>query len=591
MTYPLSASQAQTDSVGSGRAIVLDGIDDQIVIGDYYHDLNFPFTISAWVFIDPNYDLAMPIFTTNLNDLDYHGVWFIVASTAIEVEIGDGFGGSFPAFRQGKLALLTISKGAWVHVSAVMRSIADIDLYVNGVDVGGFASGASNGPMQQSKPGDLARIGYWVSNTTTYRFKGAIDEVRIWNRSLSPTEIRQTMCSKLTGTEPNLIGYWTFDETSGDTVFDKSPNQFHGTLVGNPTRVFSGAPIGDVSTFLYPASWSGNSISLLDGVHSLNVFNVINSPPGVHLYEVKNLPSQTIGLDLAQTSQPYFGVFVAAVSGGGFFDLDYKKNGLAPCLMEGRKDNSVSTWVDKNPSNIQDRVEFIGIVPASGFTLDLGADKIFCDQSTYTISTGLDPAGKSFKWSTGETTPAITVSHSGNYFVEATAGCAKELDTLVVSLLSSPPQGSFLGEDEIVCKLEPKSLKPLIQPAGFVFTWQDGSHGDHYVVTKPGKYWVRIENYCGMMADTVEFSKYEIDWRKVPNVITPNNDPYNQYFKVEDGLLGSYLAIYNRWGQEIFKTDNYLNNWDGKGMDSGVYYYLIRDRCLKEFKGYVAIVR
>ncbi len=61
-------------------------------------------------------------------------------------------------------------------------------------------------------------------------FAGTIDEVRIWNYARSQTEIRRDMCRRLTGNEPGLVGYWRFDECSGNIAFDASGNGNHGTL-------------------------------------------------------------------------------------------------------------------------------------------------------------------------------------------------------------------------------------------------------------------------------------------------------------------------------------------------------------------------
>ena len=119
-----------------------------------------------------------------------------------------------------------------------------------------------------------------------------MDELRIFNRSLSETEIRDQMCKKLSGNEPGLIGYWTFDETSGNVLKDKSPNHFDGLLVGNPTRVFSGAPIGDESVYLYPNGWTNTTLKLDD----IEAVNIQGNPAGLHIYKVRDIPSQTGGL-------------------------------------------------------------------------------------------------------------------------------------------------------------------------------------------------------------------------------------------------------------------------------------------------------
>ena len=68
---------------------------------------------------------------------------------------------------------------------------------------------------------------------------------------------------------------------------------------------------------------------------------------------------------------------------------------------------------------------------------------------------------------------------------------------------------------------------------------------------------------------------------KTINVFTPNNDGVNDFFKLE-GLSkcgDAEIIIYNRWGQEIFKSVDKDFKWDGKTLNGesaseGVYFYL-----------------
>lgn len=70
---------------------------------------------------------------------------------------------------------------------------------------------------------------------------------------------------------------------------------------------------------------------------------------------------------------------------------------------------------------------------------------------------------------------------------------------------------------------------------------------------------------------------------KLPNVFTPNDDPYNQYFQP----LPNYssvdkvdMTIFNRWGRIVFKTQDPKIMWDGRNMNNnqpcneGVYFYV-----------------
>jgi gliding motility-associated-like protein len=65
----------------------------------------------------------------------------------------------------------------------------------------------------------------------------------------------------------------------------------------------------------------------------------------------------------------------------------------------------------------------------------------------------------------------------------------------------------------------------------------------------------------------------------IPNVITPNDDEYNNVFDISF-LLAKRLIIFNRWGVLVYDKDNYLKEWhgqtnSGKILPDGVYYYVV----------------
>jgi len=62
-----------------------------------------------------------------------------------------------------------------------------------------------------------------------------------------------------------------------------------------------------------------------------------------------------------------------------------------------------------------------------------------------------------------------------------------------------------------------------------------------------------------------------------PNIFTPNGDGKNDFFEVKgiNGYPGSRLLIFNRWGNEVYRSENYTNNWDGSGLADGTYFYLL----------------
>jgi gliding motility-associated-like protein len=79
---------------------------------------------------------------------------------------------------------------------------------------------------------------------------------------------------------------------------------------------------------------------------------------------------------------------------------------------------------------------------------------------------------------------------------------------------------------------------------------------------------------------------------KFYNVITPNGDKLNEEFIIENLHLypENELNIYNRWGQNIFNSVNYQNNWNGENVSAGTYYYLFTSRG-KKWKGWLEIVK
>lgn len=497
-------AEGQADNIGSGRAIQFDGIDDYINLGNIYDDLNLPITISAWVYIDPTATLPGPILTSQDNDQVYNGFWFFVSKSEIIFEYGDGLGADNPTFRKGKKTTLSIlQQGKWNHVCGVMRSGTDVQIYVNGINVGGNPSGTSTSPMASAFPNDVAKIGYHLSNGVAYRFKGLMDELRVFNRALSETEIRQQMCKKLSGSESGLIGYWDFNETSGNVLKDKSANHFDGQLFGNPTRVFSGAPIGDQSTFLYTTNWSSKSVEL-----EIEAENVQGNPEGLHIYKVLNSPSQTTGLGSGVSTNPYYGIFIASLDQGNTFNVKY--DGANLCEAYGRPDNSQIPWTVLNTTmSVSNRKEIIPVINTGNETVNLGPDKVICDQTSYLLQTGLtDLNGKSFLWSTGETSQSISVTQSGLYFVKVSDLCNVMKDTVNVIFLEKPAFN--LGADGMYCLETPKILKPYEDPGGKEYKWQDGSANATYEVISSGKYWVTIKNICGAFTDTIHITKEEI---------------------------------------------------------------------------------
>jgi hypothetical protein len=352
---------AQTDSIGSGRAIRFDGVNDYIDLGNIYDEIALPVTISAWVYVENGTTGTLPIFDSQDGSATYNGFTMISSSTPhIGVAYGDGLGGNHPIYRAAKAGFFEYLPGRWVHMTGVMEAPGNMRVYLNGYNLGGNYEGYSTNAMNSYSPNENAKIGKLTGNVGIIsHFKGILDDIRIWNKALTEDEIRSQMCRKLTGTEEGLIGYWTFDEESGNTVKDLSANHYDGTLIGEPVRVTSGAPIGDESTYLYTNSWTNQSVMMSHDHEAVTVNNVTDSPYGVQIYKITSVPSHANGAEGA--TPPYFGVYVAADNLGSNFNIDHTIETIDSVILYSRVDNSVTSWsvTDVETTTYSKRVEII----------------------------------------------------------------------------------------------------------------------------------------------------------------------------------------------------------------------------------------
>jgi hypothetical protein len=76
-----------------------------------------------------------------------------------------------------------------------------------------------------------------------------------------------------------------------------------------------------------------------------------------------------------------------------------------------------------------------------------------------------------------------------------------------------------------------------------------------------------------------------------PNLITPNGDGKNETLFVTNDPLDIHIEIYNSWGEKIFKSDNYQNEWGCTQVNEGIYYYYVNGCCEKSYKGWLQIIK
>lgn len=205
----------------NGTALQFDGIDDYVDAGNV-SKLNFGingnFTVLAW--IKTSYLGAGDIITK----MNYPNTW----GWALSID----YGGTFQIWAENKtgvpetmyIAFIDTNKindGNW-HLGVFRKSGSNFSLWVDGIKVGE----QENTNLSHIDVPDNLWIGYG-SNQMEF-FNGTIDEVRIYNRSLSAYEIT-SMYEKhwknkglTVDIRDGLVGYWNLNEGSGDIAHDTS---------------------------------------------------------------------------------------------------------------------------------------------------------------------------------------------------------------------------------------------------------------------------------------------------------------------------------------------------------------------------------
>lgn len=225
----------------------------------------------------------------------------------------------------------------------------------------------------------------------------------------------------------------------------------------------------------------------------------------------------------------------------------------------------------------------------------LGRDTTICIGTILTLDAG--EGTFKYHWQDNSTGQYKKVTQAGNYSVIVTNrfGCS-ELDEVKISTLDIPKVN--LGLDTVVCK----DFFPLTAGGKYPrYEWSTGSVDSIYTPTETGVYWVKTENMCGEAIDSITLYSYHNLF--IPNVVTANADNKNDFFGInvldsENKLLpllaaGGELKVVNRWGTEIFSSNNYKNDWpsDKDDISSGTYFYTITYFDCSSYKGWVQVIR
>ena len=112
-----------------------------------------------------------------------------------------------------------------------------------------------------------------------------------------------------------------------------------------------------------------------------------------------------------------------------------------------------------------------------------------------------------------------------------------------------------------------------------------------------------VENTCDTLHVQVNVKKrtqYEpqaADDLVIYSAFSPNDDNVNEAFTIEniEKYPNNYLQVFNRWGNEVYRSKSYKNDWHGtngdRNLPDGTYFYLLKIAGRNMYSGFVQIQR
>ncbi|MBS1585779.1 MAG: gliding motility-associated C-terminal domain-containing protein [Bacteroidetes bacterium] len=245
----------------------------------------------------------------------------------------------------------------------------------------------------------------------------------------------------------------------------------------------------------------------------------------------------------------------------------------------------------------EERIDTFHVQFINDLSVDLGADTAICKGESVQLNATSTYNTARYLWQDGKTSPTYTVTEGGDYSVKVSVGPCSVEDTIRVHQKIIDIK---LKDGLIPCHEESVTLDAGVDNASYL--WQDGSTQRTYKATKEGSYSVKVtQDECSASATaTVRFEGCPCNV-VIPTAFSPNNDGRNDKFglTVSCAINSFKLMVYNRWGNQVFYSEDVNQKWDGtmKGIpvDGDVFNYYLEfkdgDNKTYSYKGNVTLVR
>jgi len=242
-------------------------------------------------------------------------------------------------------------------------------------------------------------------------------------------------------------------------------------------------------------------------------------------------------------------------------------------------------WVDVTNNNCTTR-DSISVAFDTFPTVDLGPDQWICQGENVTLDATTTNA--TYNWSTSEATGQISVNSPGLYWV-AVSKCyttfydsvTLQLDTFDVALLSV--DNPYCGSSDGSISVQPGGGFPV-----YTYAWPGQTDSAATLANIPaGTYTVIVTDAEGCTGSLTVDLACDVPDVIISQLVTPNADGRNDTWIIQNlvNFPNNTVVVFNRWGNEVYRSAPYQNDWDGKSnsslsigsdyLPSGTYFYVV----------------
>lgn len=420
---------------------------------------------------------------------------------------------------------------------------------------------------------------------------------------------------------PLVLDLWIQDNQPMQVTLSSSPPSCPGDPVTINSQISGGV---QPYTYLWSTGQTTGSMTFTPSSTTTVWLEVTDACTGIPAYDtlVVNVPvfaplAVVVSPDITEIC-PYVPatIGVQAIGGSGQYAYLWSVNTLLSGTTDsllvnpGSSTTYLITVSDNCGNSVQDSVIYTILSPPLVLQMN-GPFEICPGDSVDLLVTATGGYGTYYyNWSTTATTPGITVAPqvTTSYFVQVSDECQTFSTTAVAVVQVVKPLANFY----IATQNPMQGLPVQLTNASFnawSYAWSFGDGNGSFLVnpthvyTQPGAYEITLiatdqKGCVDSISKWIEIAPERYIY--LPNSFTPDGDGLNEYFYGRFiGLLSARFYIFNRWGEEIFFSDQLNFVWNGEyegvpvqdGTYSWYLIYEIEKGIYEDLSGHVNVIR